>query len=127
MARSVTFGCPPVFLMGDSPGLPRASDFPPGTEFVIKEFDVPLARVPGEEWFNWFGGRPRSCDERSLHVDNNWPAESLEEWVGLVEATVDKRDRFGGFVLPLPLLVESSSSPPLSGSRCSTGGGEAHG
>jgi len=25
--------------------LPKRSDFPPGVEFVIKEFDVPLVRV----------------------------------------------------------------------------------
>lgn len=55
---------------------------------MVKEFDVPLARVPGRGWFNWFGGKPRPYDERALRVDNNWPAESFEEWVGIVEASL---------------------------------------
>jgi hypothetical protein len=33
--------------------VPTREDFPPGTTFLIKEFDVPLARVPGQGWFNW--------------------------------------------------------------------------
>src|SRR5687767_5133723 len=45
--------------------LPESSDFPPGTEFLIKEFDVPLARVPGRGCFNWFGGEPRAYDVNS--------------------------------------------------------------
>ena len=68
--------------------LPKSSDFPAGTEFVVKEFDVPLARVPGQGWFNWFGGKPRPYDERSLRVDNNWPDESFEEWIRIVEASL---------------------------------------
>ena len=68
--------------------LPKSSDFPAWTEFVVKEFDVPLARVPGHGWFNWFGGKPRPYDERALRVDNNWPAESFEEWVRIVEASL---------------------------------------
>jgi hypothetical protein len=67
--------------------LPRASDFPRGTEFVIKEFDVPLVWVPGKGWFNWFGGTPRPYDESSLRVDNNWPAESFEEWLEIVRSS----------------------------------------
>lgn len=68
--------------------LPKSSDFPVGTEFVIKEFDVPLVRVPGQGWFNWFGGTPHQYDEGFLRVDNNWPAESFEEWVGVVKASL---------------------------------------
>jgi len=68
--------------------LPKASDFPPGTEFVIKEFDVPLAHVPGKGWFNWFGGKPKAYDPKALRVDNNWTADSFEEWLGVVRASV---------------------------------------
>lgn len=68
-----------------SPQAPKASDFPPGTQFLIKEFDVPLVCVPGQGWFNWFGGKPRPYDESFLKVDNNWPASSFEEWVGVVK------------------------------------------
>ena len=68
--------------------LPKSSDFPPGTQFVIKEFDVPLACVPGRGWFNWYGGQPRPYDVSFLRVDNNWPAESFEEWVGVVKASL---------------------------------------
>ena len=74
--------------MSDKSRLPGRSDFPAGTEFVIKEFDVPLVRVPGQGWFNWFGGTPPPYDERSLRVDNNWPAGSFEEWVGVVEMSL---------------------------------------
>jgi len=74
--------------MSDDAQLLKSSDFPPGTEFVIKEFDVPLVRVPGQGWFNWFGGTPNPYDARSLRVDNNWPAESFEEWVGVVKASL---------------------------------------
>lgn len=70
--------------MSDKSQLPKRSDFPSDAEFVIKEFDVPLVRVPGDGWFNWFGGTPRPYDPSSLRVDNNWPAESFEEWVGIV-------------------------------------------
>ncbi len=68
--------------------LPRASDFPPGTRFVIKEFDVPLVDIPGQGWFNWWGGKPRPYDVRNLKIDNNWPAPSFEDWVGLVAASL---------------------------------------
>lgn len=68
--------------------LPEKTDFPVGTEFVIKEFDVPLVWIPGQGWFNWFGGTPRPYDERFLRVDNNWRAESFAEWVGVVEASL---------------------------------------
>ena len=64
--------------------LPKESDFPAGSEFVIKEFDVPLVRMPGGAWFNWFGGSPLPYDEKSLKVDNNWPAVSFAEWLELV-------------------------------------------
>ncbi|MBI4207643.1 MAG: hypothetical protein HY527_21695 [Betaproteobacteria bacterium] len=70
--------------MSDDPRLPKVSDFPPGTAFMIKEFDVPLARVPGQGWVCWYGGTPRPYDPRSLKVDNNWLADSFEEWVGVV-------------------------------------------
>lgn len=69
--------------------LPRVSDFPPGTAFVIKEFDVPLVKVPSGSWFNWFGGTPRPYDEKSLKVDNNWPADLFEEWVAIVKSSMD--------------------------------------
>ena len=68
--------------------LPEISDFPQGTEFVIKEFDVPLARVPGIGWQNWFGGSARPYDPANLKVDNNWAAESFEEWLEVVTASL---------------------------------------
>jgi len=55
---------------------------------VIKEFDVPLVMIPGQGWFNWFGGAPLPYDPSYLRVDNNWPAESFEEWIGVVEASL---------------------------------------
>jgi hypothetical protein len=75
--------------MSNNSRLPKISDFPPGTEFVIKEFVVPLARLPNGEWFNWFGGAPRSFDASFLRIDNNWTAESFEEWAAVVEASIE--------------------------------------
>lgn len=69
--------------------LPGAADFPPGREFVIKEFDVPLVKIPGRGWFNWFGGIEREYDETALRVDNNWPAGSFEEWLRVVKASLE--------------------------------------
>jgi hypothetical protein len=77
-----------IQLMSDNSQLPKSSGFPPGTEFIIKEFDVPLVRIPGQGWFNWFGGTTRPYDASSLRVDNNWPAESFEEWLGVVQASL---------------------------------------
>ena len=68
--------------------LPKPSHFPPCTQFVIKEFDVPLVQIPAGGWFNWFGGTPKPYDPRSLRVDNNWPATSFEEWVAVVAASI---------------------------------------
>lgn len=71
--------------------IPTQHDFPAGTAFVIKEFDVPLARVPRAgacEWVNWFGGTPRPYPAASLTVGNNWPAASFEEWAALVKASI---------------------------------------
>ena len=74
--------------MSDKSQLPKRSDFPPGSEFVIKEFDVPLVRIPSGGWFNWFGGKSQPYNASFLRVDNNWPATSFEEWVGIVEASM---------------------------------------
>lgn len=68
--------------------LPKESAFPPGAEFIIKEFDVPLVRLPDGGWFNWFGGMPQPYNPNSLRVDNSWPATSFEEWVGIVAASM---------------------------------------
>ena len=64
--------------------LPKKADFPDGTEFYIKEFDVPHVRTPSNEWFNWFGGKPRQYDVKNLKLENNRPAETLEVWVRIV-------------------------------------------
>ncbi|MEI6232592.1 MAG: hypothetical protein WCT04_06045 [Planctomycetota bacterium] len=70
-----------------NPRIPTESDFPPGTQFMILEFDVPLARIPQgghSNWFNWYGGVPQPYDVNRLRVDNNWPADSFEEWATLI-------------------------------------------
>lgn len=74
--------------MSDDPRLPKASDFPPGTQFVVKEFDVPLVNIPGKGWFNYYHGGPCPYDESFLKVDNNWPADSFDQWMGVVEASM---------------------------------------
>jgi len=77
--------------MSDPHALPQASDFPEGTEFLIEEFNVPLARIPDRGWFNWFGGAPSPYDPSSLKVDNNRPAHSFEEWVQIVKESLPAR------------------------------------
>ena len=74
--------------MSDKLQLPKSSDFPPGSEFVIKEFDLPLVRIPDRGWFNWYGGSPLPYDVGFLRVDNNWPAESFDEWIGVIQASL---------------------------------------
>ena len=76
--------------MSDKPRRPKSSDFPPGTSFVIKELDVPLARIPGQGWVNWFGGIPRPYHPTSLKPDNNCEADSFEEWVRIIEESLKR-------------------------------------
>jgi hypothetical protein len=68
--------------------LPKLSDFPEGTEFIIKEFDVPLVNIPGKGWFNWWGGKPRQYDVTMLKPGNNWEADSFEHWLKIVEESI---------------------------------------
>jgi hypothetical protein len=68
--------------------LPEENEFPAGTQFMIKEFDVPLAMTPQNGkcvWMNWYGGKPRIYDEKNLKLDNHWPAESFEVWIALIK------------------------------------------
>jgi hypothetical protein len=69
--------------------LPSADDFPAGTEFVIHEFDSPLANVPGRGWESWWGGWGKPYDPRPLKPGNNWLAESFDEWLCVVAATLE--------------------------------------
>ena len=68
----------------------RETDFPPGTRFYIKEFDVPLAQVPGQGWWNWYGGSARRYDPVNLKPGNQWLAESFAEWREVVEASLNQ-------------------------------------
>jgi hypothetical protein len=73
------------------PRIPLKSELPAGTDFLVKEFDVPIARIPGtsnSSYVNWYGGLPRPFDQRWLTVDNNWPSESFEEWCTLIQASI---------------------------------------
>jgi hypothetical protein len=61
---------------------------------MIFEWDVPLAGIPEGgrcKWINWYGGKPRDYDVTRLKVDNNWPADSFEEWVALIRASIPPR------------------------------------
>jgi hypothetical protein len=49
--------------------LPKQSDFSDGTTFYIKEFDVPLTLEPTNDWYNWFGGKPKKYDVSNLKRD----------------------------------------------------------
>ncbi len=77
--------------MSDDAPLPKPADFPVGTTFVIKEDDVPLVWIPRRGWLNWFGGTPRPYEPSFLKVDNNRPAESFEEWVQILAASLKRK------------------------------------
>ena len=99
--KLVPFGVPDCGAgMSEGAALPKASDFPAGTTFVIKEFDVPLTWIPARGWLNWYGGAPRQYDPQFLTVANNWPADSFEEWVRIVESS-----------LPQTPLIDSPDPP----------------
>jgi hypothetical protein len=66
----------------------KESEFPEGTVFYIKEFDVPLAHIPDKGWVNFYGGHSASYDPSSLRVDNNWRADSFEQWLAVVEKSI---------------------------------------
>jgi hypothetical protein len=71
--------------------LPNEIDFPAGSKFYIKEFDVPLVRVPNGaycKWYNWFGGKPKEYPLEGLKPGNNWEAESYEEWLNIVRESL---------------------------------------
>lgn len=73
--------------------IPHESEFPLGTRFVIKEFDVPLVQIPAGDswvWLNWFGGVPRPYDESRLDPGNNWAAESFAEWAKIVADSISR-------------------------------------
>lgn len=91
----VAFNCACIHRRAKSaaskPRVPKLSEFPTGTEFIVKEFDVPLARIPANGnciWVNWYGGRPRPFDVTWLKVDNKWSVGSFESWAALVKASL---------------------------------------
>lgn len=63
----------------------KLEDFPEGTEFYIKEFDVPLANIPNIGWVNYFGGKARQYDVTDLKPGNNWPADNFSQWIKIVD------------------------------------------
>lgn len=71
--------------------LPSKNDFPVGSRFYIKEFDVPLVQIPDgslSKWFNWFGGKPKEYAPEGLKPGNNWEAESFSEWQKIVKESL---------------------------------------
>lgn len=72
---------------------PKESDFPPGTEFYILEWDVPLSKEPKGDgnavsYFNWFGGVKRPYPIERLKMGNNWPAESFGHWLEVIRESL---------------------------------------
>jgi hypothetical protein len=75
--------------------VPKRDDFPEKAIFVIYEWDVPLVQHPEAGWFNWYGGIPRPYDVKRLKVDNNWDANSFEEWQKLVINSIESMKQYG--------------------------------
>ena len=66
--------------------LPIESDFSRSTEFYIYDWDIPLTKETnndgiGVQYFNWLDGTKKPFPIESLKIDNNWPAESFNQWV----------------------------------------------
>lgn len=70
------------------PQPPQLNDFPEGTEFFIKEFDLPLARHADGTWYNWFGGMPSEYDPAWLKQGSYWKADRFDEWRMLALAPI---------------------------------------
>ena len=73
--------------------LPNVTDFPSGTKFYIFEWDIPLSKEPNGDgktvsYFNWYGAKKRPYPVEKLTLDNNWPADSYEQWVKIVEKSI---------------------------------------
>lgn len=51
---------------------------------MVKELDIPLAYIPKEGWFNWFGGAARRYDPSRLNAQNH-DTISFDQWLKLVE------------------------------------------
>jgi len=74
--------------------LPKESDFPVGTRFLIMEWDVPLSKQTSDDgktaaYFNWYGGNPSSYSAEHLKIDNNWPADSFSHWLDIVKDSMN--------------------------------------
>ena len=70
--------------------MPKESDFPANTQFYIYEWDVPISKEPDEDgksvcYFNWYKGIKSPFPIEDLKIDNNWLAESFEEWIKLIK------------------------------------------
>lgn len=61
------------------------SDFTEGTEFIIKEFDVPITYSAPGGWFNWISGTPKEYDPSGLSVTNH-DKVTFREWIEAVES-----------------------------------------
>jgi len=73
--------------------LPKEADFPSGTEFYIFEWDVPLSKEPDNtgkkvSYFNWYGCKKRPYPIERLKIDNNWPADSFEQWLQIIRQSL---------------------------------------
>lgn len=68
--------------------IPVESDFPEGTEFIVREFDVPITYYPPQGWHNWFGGTPSEYDATRLTVTNH-DKVLFDEWIKVVEESIN--------------------------------------
>ncbi len=73
--------------------LPKETDFPVGTKFYLFEWDVPLSKEPNKDgktvsYFNWYGGNKKPYPIERLKIDNNWPADSFEQWLHIIEESM---------------------------------------
>jgi len=97
--------------------VPKLSDFPVGTKFFVKGFDVPVAwKPPDGKASSWFDGTPTHWDRDQLmyatrDAQQRFVEVPFAEFARLIEKSVNivpKSDLSQAAVVSKPMTVEQS-------------------
>ena len=69
--------------------LPKLSDFPPGTRFLVRYGDSPAVAEPGKLPFSWFGGKPNPLPTSFIEDGHMSPEVTFPEWLEVLKASID--------------------------------------